>query len=550
MIKLIILLFTLPVIANCSGIKTTEGKYDNIEDIGNTAKIVLDLNKTGQIIDKQFYGTHLDSYSPIPSKLLVDELQVGKIRLGGNEFDVNNWKNNKTITAAGDIKDITNFVDISKIFKNYNVSGIFQINLTGFQPIEVDGHYNIVRTFNEKSAYELVKYLNGTKKLNIVDFSLGNEFSIWNETHHKIWQTTDGVSADEYIDRYIKFAVAVRTAQAEVNGNPNSIKIWGPEISTSWYDWNTGNFTKDCQWTDIPGQVACSYGQGKFDHFIPYFFSRLKSAEKDPALNPKRYKLLDYMAVHYYPNFRTKNTDPTSVITNSKGRQLIPEMLESTRLLNDPTYTNTIDNSSYKNDKSNILGKMKQWIMQYYPDAKLAMNEFAVDSDYRSNSYHPIIRPLYLADVIGILTKENVSFFNQFILSSEKGANLPWSMIVGGEKTDLFYMYKLFTNNFLGKIVNVDDNLGDIINAYAVIKNGNINLAIINKDPVEKSVQIYTKENSTKKVMTYLIPAWSASILNFDKNPVNTSRKVKIYQFGANEMGITPDQSYKKEIKL
>ena len=548
MLKVLILGLALPVIANCSGITSLTGSYDNKEDNNNNnSKVIVDLNKTGQTIDKNFYGSNFDSYSEMPSKELINELQLGKIRIGGNEFDVYNWKNNKAVISSGEIKDVFSFAKISKVLKDYNVAGIFQINLTGFQPELLGSNYVVKRTFNADSAYEMVKHLNGKLKLNIIDFSLGNEFSIWNETHSKIWPTQDGISADEYIDRYIRFAIAIRKAQEENNGNPNSIKIWGPEISTSWYDWNTGNFTTDCQWTDIKGQVACTYGNGKFDHFLPYFFSRLKLAEKDLSLNPHGYKLLDYLSIHYYPNFRTKISDPSSVIVDSEGHQLIADMLESTRVLNDPMFSNKIDISSFKNFTPNILGRINSWIKEYYSDVKLTMNEFAVDSDYRSNYYHPIIRPLYLAETVGIFSKENVAFFNQFQLGSGKDSHLPWDMIEGGVKKDIFYMYKLFSNNFKGTIVSVEDNIGDVINAYATVQNDIINLAIVNKDPVEKSVQIYIKNGTTKKISTYVVPAWSASILKIKKTQEMGDKNFNILQFGAKEMGIPIEIAYRKK---
>lgn len=547
MLKYVLFFLAVPMTINCSEITKSLGKYDRVEPSSVTSKIVVDLTKEGQVIDKNFYGSHLDSYSKMPTKEVVNELQLGKIRVGGNEFDVNNWKINKTVNSTLMVKDLFSFELISKTLSDYKVNGVFQINLTGFQPELVGQNYVIKRTFTASSAYEMVKYLNGILKLKIVDFSLGNEFSIWNETHSKLWPSKDGISANEYIDRYIDYAISIRKAQDEINGNPNSIKIWGPEISTSWTDWNTGNFSSDCQWTDIAGQVSCTYGNGQFDHFLPYFLNRLKLAESDSAINPKKYKLLDYLSIHYYPNFRTKISDPASVIVDSEGHQLIAEMLESTRLLNDQEFVNTIDYSSYRNFKPNILGRMNDWINKYYPSAKLTINEFAVDSSYKSNYYHPIVRPLYLADSIGIFTKEKVVFLNQFQLSSDAGANLPWTMVEGDVKKDMFYMYKLFTNNFKGTIVNVEDSFGDTVNAYAAVLNDTVNLAIVNKEPVDKTVKIYLKDGAIKKVATYLIPAWSSSILKLDKNQGSSMKDFEILQFGAKEMRITVDEVYKKK---
>lgn len=545
--KTFLLALIFPVLGHSAGITNTKGVFDKKEDNSISSKITVDVSKVGNTIDKKFYGSHIDSYSQMPSKVLVEELKLGRIRVGGNEFDVYNWKTNKTINSKGGIIDAPSIESLSKAMTAYNVDGIFQVNLTGFQPELIDGQYVVKRSFTAQSAYEMIKHLNGTLNLNIADISLGNEFSIWNETHPKIWPSEDGISADEYIERYIQFAVAIRKAQEEVSGNANSIKLWGPEISTSWYDWNTGNFRDDCQWTDVKGQVACTYGNGKFTHFLPYFFERLKIAEKDIAINPKGYKLLDYMSIHYYPNFRTKNSDPTSVVVNEAGQQKVAEILESTRVFNDTSFINKLDISSFRNSAPNILGRVKSW-MKAYPNAKLAINEFALDSDYRSNSYHPIIRPIYLADSIGIFVNEGVAFLNQFLLSSHKEAKLPWSMIESGERTHLFYMFKLFTNHFLGTKLEVSDNMGDAVNSYATIQGDIINLAIVNKEPVSRKVQIFVKGSSTKKLITFTIPAWSSSVVKFEQSPgIFGNKSYEIFTYGAQEMGIPADSSYLKK---
>jgi hypothetical protein len=525
-------------------------KYDPKENTNINGKIIINLNNSGPQINKSFYGSHLDSSNQIPSKELIDELQLGKLRIGGNEYDVFNWIS-KIALGNNEFKAINGFENVASTLKNDKVDGIFQINLTGYQPEVAGKGYAIHRSFTSKSAYQMVKHLNGDLHLNIVDFSLGNEFSIWHETHSTIWPTKDGISADEYIDRYIEYAIAIRQAQKEVTGDANSIKIWGPEISSSWLEWNTGNFSSDCEWSNVKGQVSCTYGNGKYNHFIPYFLKRLSQAEKNLTLNPHSYKLLDYFSFHYYPNFRTKLSDPLSVITNENGLQQVAKILESSRLLYDPNYVNKIDISSFINFSPKILSRLKTWIQDNYPGAKLALNEFAIDSDYRSTNYHPIIRPLYMADAIGIMASEGVSFYNQFILNSGVDEDVPWSMIgIDNKKKDLFYMYKLFTNNFLGQIIGVENNFDDVIKSYATLQNQNINLIIVNKEPIEKNVQIYIKSNKLKKISTYKIPGWSASVLKLNKDSYMKDNSIAVLQFGANEMGIPLDLNYSKHNQL
>lgn len=527
---------------------TSNNAFDKLERSDVKNKIVIDLGKSLSSVDKKFYGAHLDSYSEIPEQKYFDDLKLGFLRVGGNEYDVFNWKNKQAITKNGLIT-LHGLEDVAVKLKKYSIDGVYQINLTGFQPEYEHGSFILKKTGDAKSAYDLVKYLNGKLNLKVVNFSLGNEFSIWHETHSHIFTSGDGISADEYINTYIQYAISIRKAAEELTGNANSIKIWGPEISSSWVDWNNGNFSEDCNWSDnFRGQVDCKFGKGQFDNFVPYFLSRLKNAESDKALNPRGYKLLDYFSFHYYPNFRTNINDINSIIKSSNGLQAVGQMLEATKIFNDPTYKNTIDISSYRNINPNILGRFKSWINKYYPNAKLALNEFAVDSDYKSIGYHPIIRPLYLADLIGILTKENVSVFNLFVFSNASGSQIPWSLVDGENKTNLYSIYKLYTNNFLGNIVNTDNNTNGIINSYALINTNQVILALVNKNPADQKVQIYLKDqNNVKKVITYLVPGWSANIIKFDKNSnLNTG----IYQsqvFGAKEMNIEKDLRYSKQ---
>lgn len=522
--------------------------FSNAIVFSNTIEIKfqesLNNNKL-PIIEKSFYGSHFDSYTEMPSIELMKELNLGKIRIGGNEFDVYNWKLHKAVNSTGEIKDLLSFEEYAKILKKYQVEGIFQINLFGYQPELIDNEFKVKKTFNEFSAFELIKYLNGKMQLGIKDFALGNEFPIWHETHPKVWNSEDGISADDFIERYIKFVVQIRKAQEENSGNPNDIKIWGPEISTSWYDWNTANFKTDCEWTDVRGQIICKYGNNnftnkKFSDFIPYFLYRISLAEKNSPLNPKKYKLLDYFSIHYYPSFRAKNSDPETVFKDEQGLQRVADILEATRNLNDPEYINTIEKSSYRKKNLNILNRMNQWLSEFYPDAKLAINEYAIDANYRSNFYHPIIRPLFLADSLGIFANENVKFVNNFLLSTAKGVHLPWNMIEGGERLPNFYTYQLFTNHFLGKVITVTDDFGDIVNSYATFDGNFINLAIINKEPIAFKVNIKIE----KKMIAFEIPAWSTSMLKIDKKQFKISKQ---FSYGAKEMNVPIEIEYKKK---
>ncbi len=528
-------------------------------------KVSIDTTKTGQKITRSFYGSQMDSFSAPPSADLVKQLGVGQIRLGGNEYEVFNWKNNVAITNKSGQHTILGYEAAATVFKQYGTNGIYQINLLGVQPETENGAYVLKTTFDTKAVSEMIQQLNGKSKLGITDVCLGNEPEQWHETHPHVaalsglYSPDSGISADDYIKRYIAYAIAVRQAQESVTGDANSIKIWGPEISSSWLDWNTGNMTSDCDWSsEGGGRVTCSYGNKKFDHFIPYFLSRLALAEKDKTVNPRGYKLMDTFSFHYYPLFRKKNADMNSIITDDKGLQAVGEMLEGTRILHDPTYVNVSDRSSYrkikdqtdKNYQSNIIGRMKDWLKTYYPTAKLAINEFAFDSDYRSTNYHGIVRPLYTADAVAIAAVEGVSFFNNFVLSSPVQSNIPWALISEGkDKTNLFKTYALIANNFLGTIVNATDDAGDLVNTYAIDAGNTINVLIINKSPADRAVEISSNAgvSTSQKVADYVTPGWSVSVLKLEKGKKYSGQTFQVIKFGADEMGIPKDMNYLKK---
>ena len=527
------------------GITKTSELYNYTEDPSISTKVVVDLNSKGKEVSSSFYGAHIDSGSPAPAASLIKDLGIGMIRMGGNEYDVFNWKNGYAITESG-LRPLPGFVNTAKILNDYQVPGVYQINLHGYQPELVNGKYVLKKTFTAASAAELIKTLNGTQKLGLVHFSLGNEPEQWYETHSQAGNT-QAISADEYIQRYIEFALAIRKAQEEVNGDSNSIKLWGPEMSASWLDWNTGNFSKDCNWSgSVVGQVVCSYGNGAFKNFLPYFLDRVAKAEKDPKVNPRRYKLLDYFSFHYYATPRRKISDVGSIIADPDGNQWITKILESTQVLTNPNYVNTYDLSSYMNIKPDVFGRMKMWRDTYYPNAKLGLNEFALDSDYRSTRYHPIIRPLYLADVMASAAVQGIDFFNNFILNSAPGDNSAWAMIDGDRPTSLYYMYALFSNNFKGAVLNTTDNANDVVNSYAVDAGPYIQLALINKSPTDKKVQIYFKSDRVTKVATYLVPGWSSSVLKLEKHLPRTGGSFDVSQFGATEMDVVKDPKYDK----
>ena len=513
-------------------------------------EVTIDLTKVNPniFVDRKFYGSQVSNFVPHPDPSVVDKLKLGKVRVGGNLFDTFNWKNG-LIYIPGDVpKKGFSFENFTEYFRSLEIDPIIQINMLGMGLEAGQGEgvfrsgFDLKPLADAEFAGELVRHLNGELKLAVKDYSMGNEPEQWMDTHGDIFPLEEPLSADRYIERYVSYALAMRKAQAKISGNPNDIKLWGPEISDGYYDWQTGNMSNDCEYTEIRGQISCGYGsEREFDHFIPYFLHRLTQIEADPILNPERYKLLDYLSFHYYPNFRTDIQDANSILKDESGEQKIDQMLEHTEVWDNDNFVNTIDISSYTNFQPAILNRMNQWINENYPDARLALTEFAVDSFDTSFGYHPILRPLYMADLIGKLTRSGVAFFSRAFLSTQDPYKIPWVLIDSKRPTDLYKMYQLFTNNFKGNVIAVEEKSDPMLKSYALMETGapenqKINLVVVNKSRESRPIAISIKmtNGEVKKVLSVEQPAWSASLYQFPSR----GSEVRTLTFGASEMEI------------
>jgi hypothetical protein len=514
--------------------------------VRNSILINFDEKINASKITPLFYGTQTSFLTPLPESRAASNLGLGMVRIGGNLYDRYDWRSNTFTFNGRTISDQPRIEEIVSYVKKMGASPLVQLNLLG----ELPNNSNDRR--NEQSVAGLIRYLNGTKKLNVRNFCLGNEFAEWGDTHHDIWpEDAPLITADEYIDRFIKYAILIRRTQESISGNPNDVKIWGPEISVGHNDWQTGNITKDCEYTSRAGVLKCRYGKmfKKFDHFLPYFFHRLAKAEKNRRINPRRYKLLDFATFHYYPNFRTNNDDPDSIISDRRGYQRVSEMLAATQLFHDPNYVNRIDTNSLRGIRPNLLGRMKEWLKNY-PGAKLALTEFAVDSQDMSLNYHPVIRPLYMADLIGILANNDVAHFTRVFLNSYNPEYLPWSLLIDDKLTNLGTLYKLFSSNFLGRLVLVEDSLDDRLNAYgAMDEAGQFNLVVVNKSANSITSKVnYRSSGRTGSLLEHNFSPWSVTLFKIPVNKFNRrGTEVRVFEHGAREMGVRIDPYYTRQ---
>lgn len=533
--------------------------------------------KAGLKVDKDFYGSQMDTYIGIAStqnepeaKLkaqydllesmmpLLPSLNIGRVRIGGNLYDNYDFESNLIYLSKRGLQATLPFQpiyseDFSTFFKENNIKPMMQVNMLGAAPVvKGEDKYDLDTAFaNEKTAAAFVTHLNSDPKTFVGDFSMGNEFEQWRDTNPDVIKSNKAtISADDYIEKYIKYAVAMRKAQKKISGNPNDIKLWGPETSGSYMDWNTGNMIdeggKDCSWhPSIKGRLSCSYTYGgkTFSDFVPYFLYRLAEYEKSAANSADKFKMLDYLSLHYYPNFRSDVSKENSYIINASGAQDVDAMLSHTEVWDNASFKNTKDISSYRDFSPNIFGRMNQWLAAYYPNAKLGVTEFAVDSLDATTGYHPVVRPLYLADSIGRAARNGVAYFAQAFLNVEAESDIPWTLIRGDRFTSQGEVLALFSNHFTGDVLQVAEKADSMVKAYAVMVsnvagNEEMNIVVVNKSRKNQSVGISVKfpNGMVRPFLSNVSqPAWSVRVYNVKTKGAQVMTKT----YGAAEMGVT-----------
>ncbi|PIP96685.1 MAG: hypothetical protein COW00_15070 [Bdellovibrio sp. CG12_big_fil_rev_8_21_14_0_65_39_13] len=520
--------------------KMSFGQKLSNQKVDGNVTVNTSINTSNQVVvGKDYYAADTHGFSKLPSPSLVTPLSLGYVKFGGNLHSVYNWE----LNAYFDLYE-NSFSYVSsplerrmQLVQNYyHAKPMFQVNMMGFQPeVDQDGNFSLQESATAETAGQAIAYLNGEKKLGVNNILMGNEPFHWESTHGKALP-----SADEYIEKFIEYVMELKKAQEKSGGDPSALKIWGPELATGWVGWQTTH-PDDCQVDyTLPEKMKCSYGDGKFSEFMPYFLSRIAEFESDEKMNPFGYKLLDFVTFHYYPLFRTSFADEGSIITDANGNEDVPGMLESVNLWDNDSYINKYDAASPKGVQPKIIKKFQNWMKMFYPQAELAVTEYGIDSADKI-AYHPIVRPLYLADLMARVAATGVATFTKSFLQSGSDAGNPWSLIDGTNKTHLYNVYSLYSNNFLGSVLESKDSFGDQVNVYSVKNSTETNIFLVNKDAVAHTTGV--KLNTTLSVGEIALPAWSMTVL---KVPNANRGDIKVLQYGAKEMGITIPAAYIK----
>ena len=513
-------------------------------------KINVDASRKqpGRAVANTFYGAVLEPQFTLPERSVMARLPLAVTHIGGNEYSRFDFESGLVSQRFYDGPDsLLNtkpkylghilWPEIVTIARSIKTEPIVQVNMLGFKPtFNAQGVPETIPVDSAAEAYRFVYHLNKQHNLGVRYFSVDNEPTLWADTHFDLIK--EPISADDYIQKFIRLAIAMRTAADEIHQDPNFIKIFGPEDSSTFQDFQTLS-PQDC----VEGE--CRYGRGSgilFENFLDYFLYKIGKIEKDTNVNPKGYKLLDYLSFHVYPLFRYNYFDPESFLYDSHGRQDVSGYLRSIRLW-DTDQINTHDYVWPRNKKIAFYPFLNRAINAYYPQASIALTEFGIDSSGSPIDYHPLLKPLYEAEFYAISAYNGVEMFAKVCLNSNDYDPQFWYLVSEGRKlTPSFHAMSLMARYFKGDFVNTELmnsvssglNRNENLVAYSVVNTSETATLIINKDvdKEHKTTIAYGAQSAESYQLN--IPPLTMAIVR----KIPGKNTVVVHQFGQAELRV------------
>jgi len=202
-----------------------------------------------------------------------------------------------------------------------------------------------------------------------VIFAPGNEPMLWHLTHRDVHP--EPVSYEEYLDRFVKTAQAVKAAAPEA-------EIAGPEL------WGWPAYFQSAR--DLERKTnEDRRGHGGLD-FLPWFLRQMRAREGQGGV-----RLLDYVTVHFYPQ-------APGVFSPAVDLEATRLRLDSVRSLWDPGY----QDPSWIKAKVALIPRLKRWVAEGYPGTRIGLTE------YNWGGEDDISGALALADILGIFGREGL----------------------------------------------------------------------------------------------------------------------------------------------
>ncbi len=203
-------------------------------------------------------------------------------------------------------------------------------------------------------------------------YAIDNEPDLWPVTHTDVHPVQP--SYDDTLSTFIEYADAVKDA------DPGA-QVLGPTLS----GWTSYFYSARDRGGDNFRTRADRQTHGDMP-FLPWWLDQVRQHDQRQGR-----RSLDFLDVHYYPQAQGVFGGGTDEATNRLR-------LRSTRSLWDASYVD----ESWINQPIGLIPRLRDWIDQYYPGTRLAINEWNWGADQTMNG------ALAIADVLGIFGREGV----------------------------------------------------------------------------------------------------------------------------------------------
>ncbi len=397
------------IVAFCIGILFILSWTVGAQEAGTDLTVTISRPAVRAHISPNIYGM------AVPSASVVANWRVPLIRWGGNTAERYNWKLGNAWNTGKDWF-FENVAVLPQAWQNFleradrtGALVFFNLPLIGFAAKDTTSHAYSIRKYGPQQKHDphrpdagngvhsggkpvtgndaadtsivadpefVAAWVRAMKKEfpklfahRRVIFGLGNEPMLWHITHRDVHP--EPVSYDEYLDRFVAMAKAVKGAAPES-------QIAGPEL------WGWPVYFQSA--LDLERKDNGDRRRHGGQDFLPWFLRQMRAQEKQGGV-----RLLDYVTVHYYPQAR----DVFSAAVNLEATRL---RIETVRSLWDPGYRDP----SWINARAELIPRLKRWVAEAYPGTKIGLTE------YNWGGEEDMSGALALADILGILGREGV----------------------------------------------------------------------------------------------------------------------------------------------
>jgi hypothetical protein len=203
-------------------------------------------------------------------------------------------------------------------------------------------------------------------------YVVDNEPDLWAVTHTDVHPVEPDY--DDMLAEFVEYATAIKDVDP-------TAQVLGPALS----GWTAYMYSAQDRGSDNFRTHADRRAHGDMA-FLPWWLDQVHRYDQRSGR-----RTLDALDVHYYPQAAGVFSSATDALTEALR-------LRSTRSLWDPSYVD----ESWIAEPVMLIPRLRQWIDQYYPGTRLAINEWNWGADQTMNG------ALAIANVLGVFGREGV----------------------------------------------------------------------------------------------------------------------------------------------